>query len=49
MNADTDSESEESVKVIQGRIALCTLYVRLTCWTMGNRHNKLGQVPEFLR
>ena len=48
MNADTDSASEESVKVIQGRIAHGTLYVRLTCPTMSNRHNKLSQVPEFL-
>ena len=24
-----------------------TLYVRLTCPTMDNRHNKLSQVPEF--
>ena len=47
MNADTDSASEESVKVIQGRVAHGTLYVRLTCPTMDNRHNKLGQVPEF--
>ena len=49
MNADTDSTSEESVKVVQGRIAFGTLYVRLTCPTMGNCHNKLSQVPEFLR
>ena len=47
MNADTDSASEESVKVIQGRVAHGTLYVRLTCPTMDNRHNKLSQVPEF--
>ena len=46
MNADTDSASEESVKVIQG-FAHGTLYVRLTCPTMDNRHNKLSQVPEF--
>ena len=31
MNADTGSASEESVKVIQGRVAHGTLYVRLTC------------------
>ena len=43
MNADTDSASE----VIQGRVAHGTLYVRLTCPTMDNRHNKLSQVPEF--
>ena len=47
MNPDTDSASEESVKVIQGRVAHGTLYVRLTCPTMANRHNKLSQVPEF--
>ena len=47
MNADTDSASEESVKVIQGRVAHGTLYVRLTCPTMDNRHNKPSQVPEF--
>ena len=47
MNADTDSASEENVKVIQGRVAHGTLYVRLTCPTMDNRHNKLSQVPEF--
>ena len=47
MNADTDSASEESVKVIQGRVAHGTLYVRLTCPTMDNRNNKLSQVPEF--
>ena len=41
------SASEESVKVIQGRVAHGTLYVRLTCPTMDNRHNKLSQVPEF--
>ena len=46
MNADTDSLSEESVKVIQGRVAHGTLYVRLTSPTMDN-HNKLSQVPEF--
>ena len=40
MNADTDSASEESVKVIQERVAHGTLYVRLTCPTMDNRHNK---------
>ena len=40
MNADTDSASAESVKVIQGRVAHGTLYVRLTCPTMDNRHNK---------
>ena len=48
MNADTNSASEESVKVIQGRVAHGTLYVRLTCPTMDNHHNKLSQVPEFL-
>ena len=47
MNADTDSAFEENVKVIQGRIAHGTLYVRLTCPTMDNRHNKLSQVPGF--
>ena len=47
MNADTDSASEESVKVIQGRVAHGTLYVRLTCPTMDNRDNKPSQVPEF--
>ena len=47
MNPDTDSASEESVKVIQGRVAHGTLYVRLTCTTVVNRHNKLSQVPEF--
>ena len=47
VDADTDSSSEESVKVIQGRVAHGTLYVRLTCPTMDNRHNKLSQVPEF--
>ena len=47
MNADTDSASVESVKVIQERVAHGTLYVRLTCPTMDNRHNKPGQVPEF--
>ena len=41
MNPDTDSASEESVKVIQERVAHGTLYVRLTCPTMANRHNKL--------
>ena len=35
------------VKVIQGRVAHGTLYVRLTCPTMDNPHNKLSQVPEF--
>ena len=47
VDADTDSASEESVKVIQGRVAHGTLYVRLTCPTKDNRHNKLSQVPEF--
>ena len=47
MNPDTDSASEKSVQVIQGRVAHGTLYVRLTCPTMANRHNKLSQVPEF--
>ena len=47
MNADTDSASEESVKVIQGRVAHGTLYVRLTYPTMDNRHNKPRQIPEF--
>ena len=36
VDADTDSASEESVKVIQGRVAHGTLYVRLTCPTMDN-------------
>ena len=40
MNADTDSASAESVKVIQGPVAHGTLYVRLTSPTMDNRHNK---------
>ena len=40
MNADTDSACAESVAVIQGRVAHGTLYVRLTCPTMDNRHNK---------
>ena len=40
MKADTDSASAESVKLIQGRVAHGTLYVRLTCPTMDNRHNK---------
>ena len=40
MKADTDSASAESVKVIQGRVAHGTLYVRLTCPTMDNRNNK---------
>ena len=47
MNPDKDSMSEESVKVIQGRVAHGTLYIRLTCPTMANGHNKLSQVPEF--
>ena len=47
MNADTDSASEESIKVIQGRIAHGTLYVRLMYPTIDNRHNKPSQVPEF--
>ena len=47
MNPDTDSTSEESVKVIQERVAHGTLYVRLTCPTMDTRHNNLSQVPEF--
>ena len=47
MNADTDSASEESVKVIQGRVAHGSLYVRLTGPTMDNRHYKPSQVPEF--
>ena len=34
------------VKVIQGRVALSKLYVRLTCRTIGNCHNKL---LEFLQ
>ena len=49
MNPDTDSASEESVKVIQERVAHMhgTLYVRLMCPTMDTRHNNLSQVPEF--
>ena len=47
MNADTDSASEASGKVIKGRVAHGMLYVCLTCPTMDNRHNKLSQVPEF--
>ena len=49
LNADTDSASEESVKVIQGRVAHGTLHVRSTRQTMDNHHNKLSQVPEFLQ
>ena len=49
MNPDTDSASEESVKVIHGRVAHGTLYVRLTYPTMDSRHNKPSQVPEFSR
>ena len=40
INADADSASAESVKVIQGRVAHGMLYVLLTCPTMDNRHNK---------
>ena len=47
VDADTDSASEESVKVIQERVAHGTLYVRLTCPTMDNCHNKPSEVPEF--
>ena len=47
VDADTDSASDENVKVIQGRVAHGTLYVPLTCPPMDNRHNKLSQVPEF--
>ena len=47
MNPDTDSTSEESVKVIQERVAHGTLYVRLTCPTMDTCHNNLSQVTEF--
>ena len=47
MNPDTDSVSEESVKVIQECVAHGTLYVCLTCPTMDTRHNNLSQVPEF--
>ena len=47
VDADTDSSSEESVKVIQGRVAHGRLYVHLTYPTMDNRHNKPSQVPEF--
>ena len=47
MNTDTDSASEESVKVIQGSVAHGTLYVRLTYPVMDNHHNKPSQVPEF--
>ena len=47
MNADTDSAFEENVKVIQGHVAHSTLYVRLTCPTMDNPHNKLSQVLGF--
>ena len=47
MNADTDSTSEESVKVIQEHVAHGTQNVRLTCPTMDNRHNKPSQVPKF--
>ena len=48
MNADTDSASAESVKVIQGRVAHGTLYVRLTCPAMDNRHNKLRSSSRIL-
>ena len=48
MKADTDSASAESVKVIQGRVAHGTLYVRLTCPTMDNRHNKLRASSRIL-
>ena len=47
MNADTDSAPVESVKVIQERAAHGTLYIRLMCPTIDNRHNKPSQVPEF--
>ena len=47
MNADIGSACEDSVKVIQERVAHGTLYVRLTCPTMNNRHNKPSQVPDF--
>ena len=47
MNADTDSASEASVKVIQERVAHGTLYVRLTYPIVDNRHNKPRQIPEF--
>ena len=40
MNADTDSASAESVKVIQGRVAHGTLYVRFTFDVSNN-----GQPP----
>ena len=40
MNADIDSASEESVKVIQERVAHGTLYVRLTCPTMATSRVK---------
>ena len=41
MNAEMHTASEESIIVIQGCVALGTLYVHLTCGTIGNRHNKL--------
>ena len=41
MNAETHTASEENVKVIQGRVAPGTLYIRLTIPTIGNRHIKL--------
>ena len=47
--ADTDSASAENVKVIQGRVAHGTLYVRLTCPTMDNRHNKPRSSSRILR
>ena len=39
MNAETHSESEQNVKVIQVCVALGTLYVRVG--TLGNHQNKL--------
>ena len=48
MKADTDNASAESVKVVQGRVAHGTLYVRLTFPTMDNRHNRLRLSSRIL-
>ena len=49
MKADTDSASTESIKVIQGRVAHGTLYVRLTCPTMDNPYNKPRSSSRILK
>ena len=49
MNADTDNTAEESVKVIQGRVAPLYAVRTFDVSTMDNRHNKPSQVPKFLR